>query len=554
MPLERRLRKLLEFYEKEMPRTQAAILGIVSFFRSLAPTSAIVALARRLPAVAEATADHSDSELRAVMHKLGRQHLLIGDPMGEYWSCHPILRDHFRQNLLGWSPAIAKGAAGFLTQDFHDHWSTPNSSNDAASNLLTARPSRDRPRNFMELEPIVTAVELLLEANDFVGADQLFRERLDDGNVFRQLALPGEGMRCALSFVRDEERRGHCNRKLGKPRLAAYARQVGVFARQTGEFEFGLSCLRESTNRYEELGLRKEVCISLQNWTGLLNILGRLSEAERYARRAVEEARTAEAYAELKGSLTYLGTILGKMGHIREALSEFETARKFEISTGRQVENLFGNRGSRFADLLLRLDRCEQAQWVTEANLQICRENNWQEETAQCWSVLGEIASHLGREAAKEGNLDTARLQFGKAQGLLKAAEKIFRAGHIIAQIPRILLAEEALNIAAPRQMRLDHTDALLLRSRILLDEAVSGNFPDEGSTRPSERAIDDADVALQIASECSYAWGLRDALHLLAHGHKLLGSDDRASTYGRDAQLWSTRLADPDTARSIRT
>ena len=259
IPLERKLKHLLEFYEKGMPKAQTALLGIVSFFRSLAPRAIILALARHLPAVAEATQGASDVELDDALTMLSRQHLLIGDPATEAWSCHPILRDHFRQTLLGWAPGIATGAA----------------------DLLTARPSREEPRDIAALEPVLAAIELLLDANDFVGADQLYRERLNHGRLFRQLAAPSEGMRCALGFIRDAERRGRCQRVLGKARLAAYANMVGVSARETGEFEFGTRYLDEYTKIFRESGQHIELSTALENWTGLLIILGRLTEAEK---------------------------------------------------------------------------------------------------------------------------------------------------------------------------------------------------------------------------------------------------------------------------------
>jgi hypothetical protein len=68
--------------------------------------------------------------------------------------------------------------------------------------------------------------------------------------------------------------------------------------------------------------------------------------------------------------------------------------------------------------------------------------------------------------------------------------------------------AGAALTLAAPRGMRLVHTDALVLRGRARLLDAR----PDGAS-----RARDDADEALRLARECGYAWGERDALFLNA-------------------------------------
>jgi hypothetical protein len=90
IPLERKLKHLMEFYERGMPRTQVALMGIVSFFRSVAPKQTILALARNLPAVAEATKTSSDTELEDALAALSHQHLLIGDPAQEAWSCQRI--------------------------------------------------------------------------------------------------------------------------------------------------------------------------------------------------------------------------------------------------------------------------------------------------------------------------------------------------------------------------------------------------------------------------------------------------------------------------------
>jgi hypothetical protein len=528
VPLERKLKHLLEFYENGMPRNQIALLGIVSFFRSLAPNHTILALARHLPAIAEATRDSSDAELEDALTMLSRQHLLIGDPASRAWSCHPILRDHFRQALLGWAPGIALGAAG----------------------ILTARPSRDEPNDIAALEPVLAAIELLLDANDFVGADQLYRERLNHGSLFRQLAAPSEGMRCALAFIRDPERRGRCERVLGKERLAAFANMVGVSARETGEFEFGTRYLAECTAIYRDTKQGVELSRALENWTGLLIILGRLIEAERRAREAIAAATEAKAELEARGSLTYLGTILSRRGHIAKALEAFASATEIERRYSRNTEGLFSRRGIRFADLLLRLGRKQDARRLTEANLRICVDNNWREEAAQCWTLLGQLA-------LEDNLLPEADAQVGTAEG-------IYRSGYTVAQLPCVLITrgelerrrgqrergyaaiEEALTLAAPRQMKLDHADALLARARLELDDADGLSLP--LAETAANRAHDDAEAALTVARECGYAWAERDALDLLALSHERLGSLERAVSLRREAALLSDRLRDPAT------
>jgi tetratricopeptide (TPR) repeat protein len=252
---------------------------------------------------------------------------------------------------------------------------------------------------------------------------------------------------------------------------------------------------------------------------------------------------------EARGSLSYLGTILGKRGRVGAALAAFASATDLERRLNRNIEGLFSRRGIRFADLLLRMGRTDEARRLTDANLRICVERKWQEEVAQCWSMLGEIA--------------LSEKLFEQADAQLGAAEGVFRSGHTISQIPRILLArgelerqrknwerasavvEEALTLAAPRLMRLDHADALLLRARLELDQAVGSSLTFTATQAAANRASDDCDAALVIAREGGYAWAERDALVLLVRSHELLRSTDRALSFAQDAKVLSDRLAD---------
>jgi hypothetical protein len=104
---------------------------------------------------------------------------------------------------------------------------------------------------------------------------------------------------------------------------------------------------------------------------------------------------------------------------------------------------------------------------------------------------------------------------------------------------------EEALSLAAPRQMRLDHADALLLRARLQLDQAADSNLVFVAAEEAANRASDDSDAALQIARECNYAWAERDALFLMARSSEFIRATERALSYNQEAEALSDRLAD---------
>ncbi len=105
--------------------------------------------------------------------------------------------------------------------------------------------------------------------------------------------------------------------------------------------------------------------------------------------------------------------------------------------------------------------------------------------------------------------------------------------------------AEEALELAQPRGMRLIHADALILRARarlleglpqdsfisrarILLSKAVPlGTSHGRLDARILARVLDDTEDALRIARECGYAWAERDAVALYADAHDALAVAD---------------------------
>jgi hypothetical protein len=90
--------------------------------------------------------------------------------------------------------------------------------------------------------------------------------------------------------------------------------------------------------------------------------------------------------------------------------------------------------------------------------------------------------------------------------------------------------------LAAPRNYRLVHADALLQRARLWL------RLP-----KPeARRARDDAEAAIGLAQFCNYAWGQRDATELLAAAYDLLGQPQESARYQTETDQWTRRLTRP--------
>jgi hypothetical protein len=90
---------------------------------------------------------------------------------------------------------------------------------------------------------------------------------------------------------------------------------------------------------------------------------------------------------------------------------------------------------------------------------------------------------------------------------------------------------ERALDLAAPRNYRLSHADALVLRARIAL------------ARRDPATARNDAESSLEIAEDCEYAWAERDACEILAQALGVLGNQTEAAGYADRAADLSRRL-----------
>lgn len=462
--LEGKISRLLLFYEQRLPRGRLALLGLVSLFRAPVPEATILTLARDLPAVSDVLRSLTDAALRQALDMMANEHLLIRDPAEDgspVWSCHPVLRDHFRKTLLGWGTDTAASAAG----------------------LLTDEPSGERATSVEQLQPVLTAIELLLDAGDFAGAFRLYQERLEAGQIFKWLPAPAEGQRCTLGFVCDTERRQACERALGQSGLAFMLNVVNLLAATGGEFAEALPFLRDANAIARQLNESVNLGVGLYGEADLLCCLGQLAKSGSAAHDALAATRSAEAKpgSYTKHALCYLANALAGQGRSGEALAAFNAAKAIERRTYPDSEELRSYIEVLYATLLIRLGQTEHAQAIIEANLRACELYGWQEDVARCHTLLGVLATLAGRlpDAAQH----------------LSQAELVFHRAHQIKDLPDTLLAraelerrqgdwnealattEAALRLVAPRKMLLDQADALVLRGRLRLDRArVAGS------------------------------------------------------------------------------
>ncbi len=504
-PLDSKIERLLVFYEKWLPEPQRQALGLVALFR------APVGEATLAPLWKELLRKHGGGgSLHSALQKLRVEHLLTVDT-GRY-ACHPILRDHFRCQILR-EPGFTREAAG----------------------LIAGSPDAGKARSREAVQTVATAVEMLLDADDVKAADDLYRSRLDRGSVFLDLPAPHWGMEVARSFVRDEVRREALSQAFGPMGLGSYLNDVALFANDAGEPQTALEFYGECTDIARQAGDHTNFSRSLSNLGETESYLGMLVQAADHFTIALESALK-------RGDDGLERIVLAFNGHVTSLRGDAETAEACfseanAIENRKEASDLYSLRGIQWAEHLLRTGSHDRARRLTEVNLTICERHRWQNHVARCEWILGWLAVLVSR--------------WEDARAHLSHARATFTAGHMIQELARILLteaacdlgqgqwdsalaaSERALQLAAPRGYRLIHADALNLRARAMLER------PDPDAVR----ARDDAEAALQLAEFSEYAWAQRDALQLLTRAHRRLGNEGEAHRCQQRADEWNRRL-----------
>lgn len=538
----RSLKQLLSFYESQLPKTHSALLSIVALFSSPVATSTISELAHRLPVFAPCFHCFSRSEIDHQLATMASGYLLNRGEMStgseSSYSTHPVLRDYFRSSLIG-----RKG----VPQEF--------------AQILSSQPDQ-WPKTEEYYAPFLDAIELLLESGDFKGAHQLCWERVASWRAFMFNPSSFANQRSALGFVADDNRQNHCRQSLGPGILASYLWRIGFWAAACGELSLARNFLEtsrvacESTSateartpfseeRYVPYHLTTEEKLAARYVLGLLNLeLGNCSAAEGYMTEALKIASVENDPADIASVIFAQAHILSLQGKLRAAAERFLEGNGFLLEIARRDENAFYVHSELYkAHHLIQIRGYNLATYIADSNLSLLESIEADTDRAGWASLRGYLAIIGGdRGMAKRQLVDAeriirnARLTVDRPRVLLAQAELERMEGHRDTAFDRV---EEALALAAPREMVRAHVETLLVRANLRL---TLGNGPDHTSSNDSFcLAYDDAEAALTIARRSGDVWGERDALQLLAHIEGRLGH--RASEHNSNLLALTERL-----------
>lgn len=524
-PLAEKLRRLLGFYQRCLSPTQVRLLSVVALFRTPVAEATVLSLARGLFGDDTDAPLPDDPVLRATLASLQLDGVLTREPMaeGSGYAAHPVLRDHFRSVLIG------SGSAS------------------RAADLLSRAPSDDRPRTLAAVEPALLAIDLLQAAGDFTAADALVRERLEGGKLLKWIAAPQAKRDVARGFVGDALRQARCADQLGERRLSFYWNDLGLASQLLGDLREAAAAYRVANDIDRQREDWKNVSIGLQNSCTVQIDLGDLCGAMDSAGQALDLATTVRDDRQVRISAArrgYATALLARGEALRHGLADFARANALQVATKPDGDELYSLRGTQWADIMLRGGRPDVVGRTVarlKANRVICNRNGWDDDIAICNRLLAEAARLQERPVEAASPLAAAEAVFRRGM-LVELARLHVTAGRIDLALGGVddarARAEEALSIAAPREMRLIQADALVLRGQVSLAQG------------DRDRAADDGEAALRLALDCSYGWGERDAQRLLAQalppGPKQRHAKGEADAL--DAELTIT-MADLDAA-----
>ena len=178
-----KLLRLMDFYHESLSDYQKALIYSLSIFRSPVPVETTSRLTNKIYTELN-NQDFDLSLLEAQLSIVRTTGIILRDIVENrrYYSCHPVIRDFFRNKFFSNGKDVSLKTI----------------------NLLTDRPDEALIQGHKSYEMIILSIESLVEINEFSRALELFGTRLNKGKVFLEKGLAREGKRMFDAFIRQK--------------------------------------------------------------------------------------------------------------------------------------------------------------------------------------------------------------------------------------------------------------------------------------------------------------------------------------------------------------
>jgi tetratricopeptide (TPR) repeat protein len=498
-PKARRLSRILEQYTKVLIPAERDLLARLSLFPRGVKVELLSWIVQSGGEVAGALVGLANRDLVRQLERLKALGLVFGyETDGKIaYSAHPFLRDFFR-NLLGTNPeSVHESVRAKLAPS------------------LEARPS------IKPTDPaILDQYELLIEQTDLAGRFQNAFDLYRDGiggydNLGRVLAENARGLRILERFVPLDDFMLTATRLLVKDQsllvkhLGRYRRNLGDVARARVAFAY----VRDLAGVVSD---HSNVSIACQDLAEAELDAGFCPKALGYSERAVSLAAEAADDTRTENSLACRGASHFALGHISQAVEDFQRATKLEGMPLYSIPGIWEAESK-----LLRGDRLEADR---------------QTEAARKFAILRDRRPDLCRADAVSARLLLDHNRPLAAERLADARAFASRSGWVELQLRCAHAATELYQHLGDYPQAIAEADAGIL----LADTCGFGKYSIDIRLALAETylAAGDAHKALRNARnaldrsehpDCQYAWGRADGLHFCGVAHLLLGEKELA-------------------------
>jgi len=488
-----RVAKVLRFYAARLSEADRYLVAAVALFAHPITPDAVLAVAGHAT-FGGRLEDWGAQQVEAAARD--RLTGLLSWHPDRTMSAHPLVRDTFRPLAMG---AAEVAAEATLTG--------------VSAGTITSREDGLR---------VVEAIELLLDANQWLAADDLYKSRTDDGKVWDTMPAARLGQRSASAFVATQARRQACINHLSHEDLGYYLNAIGLQAMRAGDLITAQDYLDAGAQSARNRGILPNLSTGLRNLTQCRGSLGEVEAARKSAETAamiaaikhpLMTALSIDPSADLWKCEAHRGWVSFLGGDTPAAEAEFTAADRLHYTSRREGEggHMFSLPGIWWGEFLARTGRSEPARWLTKRNYTISLETGSNSDVARSERLLG--------------YLDLAAGDIGSAGRRLTAAAATFRDGDYLVELAATLpvladftrargdldaadrYVEEAMTIAGPRGLLLSQAVALTVRARAYADRVASG------SRDHLWRGRDAAEAALRIATRHRLSWQELDAL-----------------------------------------
>ena len=389
--LARRLSDMLKAYAEALRPEERELMTLLSMVPGGLPQDTLFSMMKKRAEQA-GVPQIPGIELRRALSRLVRLGLLsstasLDGPV----STHPFIREYFRSRL----------SKSFMPAEIR--FSALSSSPAPLLNDLPHTPPRD-PELLDAYEVFCTS---LIEEKRYSEAYRLYMRGLFGfSHLGLRLGEMSRGFRLMRAFAHSDDPSQMPIALPGAMR-ASLMYEWGLYAGALGDLAFACRCYMEHNAIVQAIGPRAAHATGLRTLSYTERLMGHLPQALATIERSQNISDEAGELEHSVRATSLMASILHDMGKTQLA------AELFAQLEGIRVPKV-ARRGLWEAEHLIDLGQLDKAQAMTEQNISVCTQLDWEGHVAHGHAVLGHIALLKNRLEEARAYLHKARLWAGK--------------------------------------------------------------------------------------------------------------------------------------------